>query len=70
MIKNVFAKLHIKTQPQDKYVYIPLRNDKDHRDMKYHRNTKKIICIYTCSDVNLYYRGSSVHDISENLELQ
>ena len=40
-IKDPYAQVNIGTQPQANFFQIPLRNDKGHRDMKYHINTKE-----------------------------
>ena len=37
---NQYAKIHIGTQPEAKYVLIPLRNVQGHSGMEYYKNTK------------------------------
>ena len=44
--KYQYEQVYIGNMLQAKYVYIPLRNDQGHRDLKYHRNPKEnFLCI-------------------------
>ena len=45
-IKNRYAQVHIRNLLKAKYFQIPLNNDPNHRDIKYHRNMKENV-LYT-----------------------